>query len=689
MDESLERERKIRGFQKNPPKVEVGMSDPWAEWKRQNKENEEKLAQEAVNTNTSVNQGMFGVGNNDKPNVELGSFTPQVNQPSQSGGGEAEKYVIAVLKEIGETVKGVIKSFKGKDIEFASRYGRALMFVGLGVFVFSMFFTFLGMFVNVKMPLTLGGGGSLLVSAGLFVMAMISNKTSPAVEEEEEVNEEVDIEDVASFLLSDDNSNGEQEEVEEATESVDPVSMFNNFRPNPTPKRLSIEEATKGLDTINPEMYTRSFLYERFEAFLPRKTPDFNKMKTLSENSEEFLRLDILLREACRFVGIKEENLPIIDKLEENAFVLQLSCKRRGLSRVKDIANEIANAYKYDENGVTIHEGAYATYKEFGNTVIITLFKGTSAMITLGDIFPKVKDFILDTKNMIPIVLGVDELGQPIFTDFKKVDSVIISGLPRTGKSLTMQSIVAQLCMFMSPKEVQFHIMDLKDGISDFQGIETGHIKSFSNTTSKCINTIRYIVKEVGAERKKFLQSYGFKNILDFKKKHPDVEFPFIYLVVDEMMNLAEEMDKDEKAEFQGLLTSLISMMPALGVRVILIPHRIVNDVISKNSYSLVPCRINVMGSGEDLEKAIGVSASAFPYKLTREGNSAVVLKGFRNGTPFFCHGALLTAETESEDIKDLFKLIDRIWGKVKIEKSEDKSFEEEVSSQETLDLWD
>lgn len=695
--EKIERARKIREFKKNPPKLEVGMEEnSWAAWINAKKENDaQRKEAEAMAQSQAMSQGFGGntqedslqtMGNGlpgytqQQPQVSYGTYNQQQQaQPEQTGGTNAEKYAIAVLKEIGLTIKGVFNSFKGNDVEFASRYGRSLMISGLSVVGVAGFFLILSFFFNWKRPIPLISGGIILTAGGLFIQTLVYNKTS-----EQEPDEEIDeVEDIAESLLSNDESEEEENLVDALLEKEEPViKPLSVPTYTPAPARLTFEAATRDLDRLNPDMYTRQFLYERYEGFLPRKNPDFNKMKALSDSSDEFLHMDTLLREACKFVGIKEENIPLIDKLEENAFVLRLYCKRKGLTKTKDIANEIANAYRFDNNGIVIHEGAYATTTEFGNTLIITLFKGTSTMITLGDIFPKVKDFLLDTHNMIPIILGVDELGQPIYTDFKKMDSVIISGLPRTGKSLFMQSIVAQLCMFMSPKEVQFHIMDLKDGVSDFQGIETGHIKSFSTTTEKCINTIRYIVKELGTERKRFLQSYGFKNILDFKKKHPDIEFPFIYLVVDEMMNLADSMDKEEKAEFQGLLSSLISMMPALGVRVILIPHRIVNDVIAKNSYTLVPCRINVMGKGEELEKAMGVSANSFPYHLTKEGNAAVVLKGFRNGEPFFCHGSLLTADTESEDIKEIFSLIDTIWGKVKIEESKD-SFEEEVESQE------
>lgn len=705
-DFDLERAKKVRDFNKNPPKKEVGLEmgdNPWEAYRTKMKEasQESKQIMEGASTNTNDNMelitgnesGLPGVSNGGQPNVNLGNFTQNPQQMGTEGSKatKTEETVLMVLGEIGNTFKGLLSSFKGMDIELASTFGYRMLFGGGIVFVSGLIFCILGFIFNVKRPFALCGGGILMVSWGLLVQSMVYNKT---VSEDNNEEPEESQEDIADQLLSMQNQFKEfDEEVAEPVEEVkkDPSDFTQPVRGIetlniPTVKTLPMEEVVKDLGRINPEMYTRQFLYERFVSFIPRRNPNFNKMTELSEHSEVFLKLETILREACRQVGIKENNLPMIEKLEENNFIYRIIFNRKGITNTQKIAEEVANSYRYDDMGKVVHEGSYARVIEFANTVIISLFKGINAIVSLGDIFPVVKDFILDTNNMFPIVLGIDEMGQPMYHDFKKIDSVIISGLPRSGKSLTMQSIVTQMCMFCSPKELNIHIMDLKDGVSDFQGIETPHIKSFSRKPEECLNIIRYIVNEVGPQRAEFLKSYGEINILDFKENHPDVDFPFIYVIVDEMMKLADTMTKDEKAEFQGLLSSLISMMPALGVRVILIPHRIVNDVISKNSYSLVPCRINVRGKDEELQKALGITQNNFGYRLSHQGDAGIVLNGYRNGEPFFCHSAVLSEKRN--EVKKTFELINIVWGKVKIDSP--NNFKEEVKSQEKLDdFWD
>ncbi len=706
-DFDLERAKKVRDFNKNPPKREVGLEmgdNPWAAYKTKMQEasQESKQIMEGVSTSTNDNMnlitgdesGLPGVSNGEQPNVNLGNFTQNPQQMGTEGSKatKTEETVLMVLGEIGNTFKGLLSSFKGMDIELASTFGYRMLFGGGIVFVSGLIFCLLGFIFNVKRPFALCGGGILMVSWGLLVQSMVYNKTvSNDTREEQEESED----DIADQLLSMQNQFKEfdeevsepvQEEVkEEPADFTQPVRGIETLN-IPTVKTLPMEEVVKDLDRINPEMYTRQFLYERFSSFIPRRNPNFNKMTELSEHSEVFLKLETILREACRQVGIKENNLPMIEKLEENNFIYRIIFNRKGITNTQKIAEEVANSYKYDDMGRVIHEASYARVIEFSNTVIITLFKGTNALVSLGDIFPVVKDFILDTNNMFPIVLGIDEMGQPLYQDFKRIESVIISGLIRSGKSLTMQSIVTQMCMFNSPKELNIHIMDLKDGVSDFQGIKTPHIQSFSRKPEDCLNIIRYIVNEIGPQRAEFLKSYGEINILDFKENHPDVEFPFIYVVIDEMMKLAEAMTKDEKYEFQGLLSSLISMMPALGVRAILIPHRIVNDVISKNSYSLVPCRINVRGKNEELQKALGITQNNFGYVLNNPGDAGIIIQGYKGGKPFFCHSAVLSEKRE--EVKKTFELINIVWGKVKIDSP--NNFKEEVKSQEKLDdFWD
>ena len=71
----------------------------------------------------------------------------------------------------------------------------------------------------------------------------------------------------------------------------------------------------------------------------------------------------------------------------------------------------------------------------------------------------------------MPFVWGVTELGESIWCDADDMDTLIISGIPRSGKSWKMQSILLQLCMFNSPEDVTFYLLDPKGDTSDYYNI--------------------------------------------------------------------------------------------------------------------------------------------------------------------------------------------------------------------------
>lgn len=88
-------------------------------------------------------------------------------------------------------------------------------------------------------------------------------------------------------------------------------------------------------------------------------------------------------------------------------------------------------------------------------------------MISVKDMYDNCKDFMLDTKNYMPVVIGVNHMGKVIKTDsLKKIESVLITGMPRSGKSWFVQAILTQMCAFVPPSELNIYICDPKEGIS-------------------------------------------------------------------------------------------------------------------------------------------------------------------------------------------------------------------------------
>ena len=421
---------------------------------------------------------------------------------------------------------------------------------------------------------------------------------------------------------------------------------------------LTNEEALNRMgDNIPINVYTRQYLFDIFTQRLPNYEPNFVTMQDFDDDDPVFIEWEQRLREAATVSGVKDENLPNLLKLQQNLFSIIIVCSRTSGFKADVVGDEIARMYeqKVSISG-EIEEGKiFAKTVSAGTQATITIFLGASALISLKDMLEvnEVKKFFLDTKNYMPVVLGTNQLGHVIYTDFKKIESILITGMPRSGKSWFVQQTLTQMCAFVSPRELNIYICDPKDGISDFKYFCLPHIKKFVSGDDNIVNIIRNVVKVEGPRRKKIIGDAKCVNIWDFKEQCPEVDMPLIYILIDEVVTLAARMEKEVKAEFQNLLFELISQMPALGIRALLIPHEVKNDIIKKEITDLIMCRISVLGSAEHIESSTGTKPKDFPYKLTSAGDMAVRIPIVNSKTMYVHAPALTSANNENNKIFD------------------------------------
>lgn len=424
---------------------------------------------------------------------------------------------------------------------------------------------------------------------------------------------------------------------------------------------MSTEDALASLPEVPQGMYERKYLYDMFTKRMPALNPSFADMVDTPEDSDEFMIWCEQVIEAARCAGCKEDYLPDVMRVQENVFTIIVTCTRPQGSKPDQIGLELASIYSYDEEKGERNPNVFAKVDTVGATIRVTLFKGTSCFISLKDMMKQEESFILDTGNYIPVILGVSQLGKVITADFKKIESIIITGMPRSGKSWLVQAVLTQMCAFVSPCELHIYICDPKEGISDFKSFVLPHVKKFVSGDNNIVNTLRDLVKREAPRRKKIIGDAGFVNIWDYKEKYPDVKLPIIYVVVDEVVTLASRMDKEVNNEFRMLLRELISQLPALGIRAFLIPHVLNNDIIEKKTSDLVPCKISVCGDADHIEKATGSKFKDFPYRLVNKGDMAIKLTGHPN--TIYVHGPALTPSNSENG--ELFDYLRRVWAKL------------------------
>lgn len=675
------------------------------------------FAQSSVENNPNQMNDIFssGVGGGMGMNVSSNPFDSGLNgipngntlQPQQTQNTSQEDAffnalktgalgVFNVLKEIGE-------SFSSLTPRWYSEWGRYVTITGLVV-------TFVGLVLKIfgySNGLKISIGGMVSVAGGVLIWFLLTdsakNYTSKYKDDNNntqntiQVDDNINNNDINSFNDTmgfnagfgeggfDNDFDNENFSDNLSTESDDDLDMYDieedyeDYYDSETQAEaeegMNPEDAINSLEEVPRGMYERNYLWGMFTKVLPTMKPDFAVMQEIDENEDSFLYWDDKLREAGAVAGCKEDYLPTLLKLQENLFTVVVTCDRPQGFKPESVANELANIYAY--SGGSKNENVFAKVDTVGAECIITIFNGASAMISLKDMMLQEKEFILDTKNYMPVIFGVDQLGRVIKEDLKKLESIIITGMPRSGKSWLVQAILTQMCAFVSPIELNIYIGDPKEGISDFKAFTLPHVKKFESEDGKIVNMLRNLVKVEGPRRKKIIGDAGFVNIWDFKERYPDIKIPIIYVVVDEIVTLASRMDKETNNEFRMLLRELISQLPALGIRAFLIPHVLNNDIIEKKTSDLVPCKISVKGNAEHIEKATGAKPKDFPYKLVNSGDMAVKLASVPN--VMYVHSPALTDSNPKNNA--VFDYLRRVWSKLEPDEVVDS-----VSSQAELD---
>jgi S-DNA-T family DNA segregation ATPase FtsK/SpoIIIE len=432
-------------------------------------------------------------------------------------------------------------------------------------------------------------------------------------------------------------------------------------RKQPVDKQAILDTVVEGNSLV-----TKSYLYEKIYDYMVTNRPDFAKESDL-DGTRKFELLCTIVSEVDELLRpAKQEDTMYLVSATEKLFYIEMILHRpKWVKNVSNIVDELVALYKFseglglalnDEKKNTVHGSGILV----GNKILVKIMKPETAAVTVKDTYSVVESTIKGSKYKMPIVMGVGVEGDVIVRDFWDINAILITGMPRSGKSWLVQSVLAQMMMYMSPKDLQFYILDPKAETSDFKDLTMPHVRKFITKEDEMVKELSYIVNVEGPRRKKFLGDRGFKNINDFKRKHPNEDLPAIYIIIDEVVTLSRIMNKESKDEFQNLLLILVSQLPAYGIRIMMVPHVVKNDIIRKSTTDLIACRISVRGDEAHIESSTGTKPKDFNHKLYHQGDMAVKLN---NDPTTFVHGAILT--TTNEGNTDLFAFLTELWRKI------------------------
>lgn len=477
---------------------------------------------------------------------------------------------------------------------------------------------------------------------------------------------------------SDDSYDDDEEEVE-IDDDEDGVSIFDEPVVESPPSDIDVDAGSEVLDSITPGTQTRQFLFELYSKSLPLSAPSFNKWtEHIPGDSDLIIKLETYLREATEATtSIDHDYLPTIESLKENPYIIIIECtKPKSTIKPEAVATEFANIYRFredpDPETGAPDNSIYAQVSSAGTKFVITLFKGkaSSGTISLGDIYQYERDFVTNPKNLMPVCFGTSERGNVWKADFSKFYSLLVSGIARSGKSWTLTSIILQIAMYNSPRNVVFYIGDTKGATSDYNSMNLPHIKHFAGNKDEIIKMMEWFEKE-GIRRQSVMEKYGEINYNDLMERHPeaveDDNMPRLYFILDEIVGLRADMNKEENEDFVSLLNKFVTKFPGYGMYFFGVPHRVVNDVIPKTTYENISAILSILASDGDLKNSHGVNNTNFRYVLAKPGDTAAKMPVINNNRPFFSRGIAMTTTDGSanEQNRKFMEIIRRTWSKL------------------------
>ena len=699
-DEELREARDNRSSAIHRPMVDPGMEDDDNNWGSSG-DDEDWGSAFNLNDNSdpfegsSFGESSFGgssFGGNSFGGPSDGFSRQYGMQPNQNMGGmqNPEDKFWGTASDVGKKffnfIKDFIRSFSTFDNEKRLSMFKHLLLSSLAVVGVSLF-GLLALPWSVVSHGVIGGLLGAAIGSMFFMFAVDKSKESPNLDLGAP---DFAIPDEPDFIDPDPDPDPDSEfefvpntwEFPDEPEEPALVSESYNFANTISENTKDPDEVVADFSKIDANTLTRQFLYEQMLSCLETNKSDFDKEIIFSEDSREFLSFVKFVEVANDLVKGKQKGDDIeVIEVKDKLFYTLLSLSRPGWvtsSKVNTIVEEIINQYAVKEDGATIDGNITGAGWTSGNKIFVKIMKGETALVTVKDVLKIRKDEVLDLKNKMPVVIGIDQEGVPLLVDFSEFHSLLVAGAPRSGKSWAVKAMLGQIMMFSNPNDVQFYCADPKNNTSDFFSIETPHVRRFIAEGSELLELMDNFVNREAKVRSDKLQAMGnYKDIKDLKKDHPEVDMPYIYLVIDEIVTFTQGMNKDNRDVFIKLLRQFATRLPNLGIRLIMVPHLIKNQVIDKTTTSMIKNRFCVRGTAEDIEDALDISKKDFPYKLNYPGDMAVHLDGVTKEGPIFLHSAVISKDNNGYE--KFFQFLTNSWLKLRPETFKGSKLERDI----------
>jgi len=244
-----------------------------------------------------------------------------------------------------------------------------------------------------------------------------------------------------------------------------------------------------------------------------------------------------------------------------------------------------------------------------------------------------------NAKGDLPICLGVDIKGTPVFADLAAMPHLLIAGTTGSGKSVGLNTFILSLIKKKTPEELKFVLIDPKRIEFSTYNNQQYMLMPVVTDNSLAVGSLNYLVQEMERRYSLFEQNLC-KNIGEYKAKAGPL--PYIVCVIDEFADLIAADKKVEKS-----IQLLAQKARACGIHIMLATQRPSVDVVTGVLKANFPTRLSYKVASQTDSRTILDTSGA--EDLIGRGDSLFLAS---NGTLKRIHGAYMPDDAIDKMLK-------------------------------------
>jgi hypothetical protein len=200
----------------------------------------------------------------------------------------------------------------------------------------------------------------------------------------------------------------------------------------------------------------------------------------------------------------------------------------------------------------------------------------------------------LSRGDQLLVLTGQNVSGHDIFLDLVKYPHLLVAGQTGSGKTIFLSSLILGLAWRHNAQELKIILVDPKQ--TDF--VTFGNLPHLWDRRvifepNEAIEVLKSLLEKERPTRVELLRAARCPNNLEYNRRFPDQQLPFIVVVIDEFADLILNLPKRDREDFERQINRLAATGRAIGIHLIIATQRPTTDIITGTIKANIATRIS------------------------------------------------------------------------------------------------